>query len=267
MEALHRGTAFFDREHYDAALTEYLAAYDALGGHPRQHRVLYNIALSYERSFRYDEAVRFYRRYLEEGGAAEPQAPEVRAILEALELLLGTVRVLTELDDVEIWVDDHQVSDGTQGVRLPAGTHIIEVRADHHIPARRQARVTSGRETVLRIELESVESFRGLPNEVFWTGVAVTLATLVAGASFGVESLVDTRELELRLAGDDRWSVTQAQIDAVEDLSLAADVLFVSGGLFGITSLVLGLLTDWRSTDRSARAGVRVGHGGFTGWF
>lgn len=267
-ELLARGTALYDRGHYDAALAEYLEAHRALEGHPRQYRVLYNIALCYERSFRYDEAIRYYQRFLDEGGAGGSQAAEVRTVLDALERLLGTVRIVSPLSTLELWIDDHEVAASSDAIRLPAGVHSIEIRAPDHFPARREARVVSGEETVLRIELEAIDAFRGLPSEVFWSSVAVTVATVGAAIGVGIESLADTRTLELRLASEDRWSVTPGEVSSVQNLSLAADVMFAAGGVFAITSLVLGLLTSWSSRAQDQeRVGVHARSGRIEAWF
>jgi hypothetical protein len=121
---------------------------------------------------------------------------------------------------------------------------------------------------VLRIDLEAIDAFRGLPSEVFWSSVAVTVATLGAAVGVGVASLVDTRSLELRLAGEDRWSVTREEVAAVQNLSLAADAMFAVGGVLAITSLVLGLLTSWSSgAPDQARPGASVRSGRIEAWF
>lgn len=256
-ERIARGTALFDRQHYDAALTEFLAAYDEMEGHPRRHQVLYNIAFCYERSFRYDEAIRFYERYLAEGGSAEGQAAEVRSILAALEQLLGSVRVETSLAELEVWIDEHRVGEGGGPFRLPAGTHTIEIRAEGHIPARREARVLAGQETRVEVELERIDAFHGLPSEVFAVSAGVTAAALVAGLGVGLASLLEGQSLRARLdpRSPSAWDVTDAEIAAVQQLSLAADILYGASALFAVTTIVFLALTRWRSDEAPVAVG------------
>lgn len=264
-----RGTALFDRGHYEGALAQFSAAYEQMGGDPRRHQVLYNIALCYERSFRYDQAIAFYRRYLREGGAREAQADEVRSILEALDELLGTLRVVSNVTVFEVWVDGHHVADSARRVRLPAGPHVVEVRADGHLPARRETRVLVGRETHVSLRLERLDAFRGLPSAVFWVSAGMTVATLGAGVGVGLSSLADTRELELRLADPTMaWDVTEDDVQALQSVSLAADVLYAVGGVLAVATLVVGLLTDWRGDERTdTHAGAAVRPLGVVGWF
>jgi hypothetical protein len=246
-QRIRRAAALYDRGHHEGALTQYRAAYEVMEGDPRQHQVLYNIALCYERVFRYDDAIRYYERFLEDGGADGPLAAEVRAILEALQQLLGSVEILSTVEGFEVWIDDHYVGNSAAVIRVPAGTHTIELRAARHFPARREVAVRAGAVVRVDIPLESVDAFRGLPQAVFWSSAGVTIAALVAGIGVGIESLIDGRELELRLASDpEMWSVTDGEIAALQRLSLAADVLFGLAGLFGVATLVLAFVTDWR---------------------
>lgn len=261
-EHLARGTALFDRGHYDAALTEFLAGYAAMEGHPLRHQVLYNIAFSYERSFRYDEAILYYERYLSEGGGEDDRATEVRSVLASLEQLLGRIRIETALPQVEVWVDQHRVGEGGAPIRLPAGTHSIEVRAERHLPARREARVLAGRELRLTIELEPIGAFRGLPPAAFGVSASVTLAALGAGIGVGLASLLEGQTVRARLDGPAAWRVTAEEIAAVEELSLVADLLFGGAALGAIVSVVLLALTDWRGDEA-----LSVGPGGLLARF
>lgn len=265
---LTRATTLFDRGHYEGALAQFTAAYEQMAGDARRHQVLYNIALCYERSFRYERAVELYERYLREGGADETRAIEVRAILDALDELLGTLRIATNAARFEVWVDGHHIVEAGAVVRLPAGLHTVEIRAEGHLPGRREARVLVGRETRVEIELETLDPFRGIPSAVFWVSASATAATFAAGIVVGLFSMAETRELELRLADDaTAWSVTTQDVQALQTLSLAADVLYAVGGVFAVTTLVLGLLTDWRGARHDERAALSVRPLGVLAWF
>ena len=255
-EHIDRGNALFERGHYDAALAELLAAYDQLEGHPRRHRVLYDIALCYERSFRYDEALAYYARYLREGGETAENASEVRAIVRILEGLLGTVRFEELPTGTEIWVGEHRVAANAASIRIPPGSHALELRAEGFVPARSEIHMVAGGEQTIHVVMRPVDAFGGLPRELFWVSLATSAATLATGAGFGIDSLVRGREIETRLASPyDRWSVTQAQIDDVATSSLVADVLYGAGALLAVTTVVFALLTRWDDEPDAGGAG------------
>ena len=244
--SIQRGNALFDRGHYDGALAEFGSAYEQMVNHPRQYQVLYNMAFCYERSFRYERAITFYRRFLSEGGDTDPRAVEARSVLQSLEGLLGTVEIVSPLERIEVWVDDYRVANEPGQVLLPSGTHTIEVRAPGHLPSRHEAVVRSGDTTVVRVDLESVDAFRGLPRSLFWVTAGLAASTLLAGAGVGIAALSSWRDLELRLASPrTAWSVTEQEHEDQQRLSLAADILFGIGALIAATAIVFGLLTDW----------------------
>ena len=266
--ALGRGAALFDRGHYEGALSEFLGAHVAMEGHPRRHHVLYNIALCYERLFRYERAIEFYRRFLDEGAADGARAEEVRSILDTLDDLLGRVRVRANVPALEVWIDGHRVSEGGDTVRLPAGTHTVEVRAAGHLPARREANVRAGEESVVAITLEAIDAYRGLPREFFFAGVGLTAVTLGVAVGVGLEAMADWRALELRLASPtERWEVTPDEHAAQQRLSLVADVFYGVTGLLAIATLVVGLLTDFEDGPDRSEPGLAIGPAGVRGWF
>src|SRR5689334_10173280 len=89
--AVARAKALFAVGDYGAALAEFTRAYELLHDDPRQADVLNNIAVCYERMFRYDLALTHYQRYLDESTASAEDRAEVEAVMRSLRDLLGTV--------------------------------------------------------------------------------------------------------------------------------------------------------------------------------
>ncbi|HTU60777.1 MAG TPA: PEGA domain-containing protein, partial [Polyangiales bacterium] len=178
----------FDVRNYEAAFIDFSRAYALLDGHERRYVVLYNLAVCAERLFRYDEAVSFYERYLAEGGAGAENAEEIRRVIESLRKLLAVVQVDSSVRG-ELWVDDRRVHEAPGTVRLPAGRHVIEVRARNHESVRRELELEAGSQTRLRLELQPISNYRGLSRKYFYTGTGLTAVALLTAASFGAVTL------------------------------------------------------------------------------
>lgn len=277
-----RGEALFARGNFDAALVEFQQAYDVIGEHPNRYLILYNIGQCHERSFRYDQALRFYRQYLEEGGEQAEGREEVEQAIARLEALLASVRIDVDVDQAEVWVDERLVGTAPGTVRIPGGSHTVEVRAPGHLPSRQEVQVPAGGEVDMSFSMEPLpERFRGLHRAYFWASAGTAAASLVVGLALGVVAFRQHSEVDRRL-GDEReqWTVTQADIDRIGTLALAADVFFAASALFTAGAVVFGLLADWGRDDQDEAATARrgslrlgaaaSGHGGSVvlgGWF
>jgi len=79
-----RGEALFSNGNYEGALADFFQAYELLANGPRRAAVLYNLALCYERMFRYDEALGYYERYLRDSGPDAEDRATSRATRIAL---------------------------------------------------------------------------------------------------------------------------------------------------------------------------------------
>jgi hypothetical protein len=245
-----RGEALFERGDYDAALTEFQAAYDEIGDHPNRYLILYNIGQCHERKFRYDLALRFYQRYLEEGGASAEGRETVEAALRDLDSLLATVRFDVRVRS-EVWIGERQVGNAPGAVRIPAGMHVVELRADGYLPARREVQVPAGGEITVSLELVALsEQYRGISPVFFWVSGGIAVATLIAGGIVGVAALGERSSVQARLTDSrDRWNVTMSDLDGIASLSTTADILFGTAALFAVGALVLALLTDFEGED------------------
>jgi len=268
-ERVARGEALFEQGDYDAALAEFERAYELVGEHPARFMVLYNIARAHERRFRYDLAMQYYRRYLDEGGPDAPDRAAVQGAISTLEGLLATVHVRVNVPEAEVWAQDRRVGTAPGEVLLPAGRHALEVRAEGHQPARVEVQLAPRTEQTLELELEALaEEFRGIEPAFFWTATIAAGAAALAGAGFGTAALVRRGEIDDQLDDPvERIHVGEDDRDGLRRLMLVADVLFGAAVLFGGTAVVFAFLTDWDGPAEeegvaSVRPWLAVGGGG-----
>lgn len=239
-----QGEALFEAENYEGALAELQRAAELLEGHPSELGILYNIGQCYERLFRYDRALDYYRRYLEGAGEDAEDAEEVRVVMAALERLLATIRVTTNVEHAEVWVDERLVGEAPGDVLVPGGRHTLELRAPGYLPARREVQVAARGLLDAEIPLEAVPEQAGLDPVWFWTNAGVAVALAAVGTGFGIHAV----DLHSSAGGIDLDGDRQARID---EAALTADVLFGGAVLFGATAIVLALLTQWGAPERA----------------
>ena len=267
-ERVARGENLFDAGDFDAALSEFERAYEVIGDHPARFAILYNIAKAHERRFRYDLAMAYYRRYLEQGGEHAPDAAAVRATISALEGLLATIEIevrttaLAGADaaaaiEAEVWIGDRQVGVAPSAVLIPGGRHILEVRAPGHLPARREVQIPPRSTTRLSITLEPVgAAYSGLDSTYFFVTGAAALACIGAGAVFGGLALDARADVDQRL-GDpaERWGDFAADRRRIEELSLVADLFFGGALLLGTGAVILAVMTDFGGSGTTEAPG------------
>ncbi|MFO0715090.1 MAG: tetratricopeptide repeat protein [Sandaracinus sp.] len=264
-----RGEALFERGDFDAALAEFERAYEEIGEHPSRFLVLYNIAQCHERRFRYDVALSYYRRYLDEGGRTEEGHAEVEANVGTLEELLSTVSVSTSAPHASTFVDGRRVGEAPGDVRVPAGLHVLSVRADGYVPAEQELEVPAAGTLALALEPTRLsDTYYGISPLYSLGFAALGLGALGAGIGFGVGALEERRALDASIAADPMaWSDAsrtsiQVHADSIRSQAMIADVLYGTAGVLGLTAIVLGVLGDWSFGARAAdEARQRSAHG------
>ena len=238
-----QAVAFAEAGDCGAAIVEFEAAYELV---PRPN-ALYNIAQCQERLFRYDLAIRYYERYLQEAPLDAPDRPAVNAALSTLRNLLGTVTVRSNVA-AEVWVDDRLAGQAPGDVLMPSGGHSLELRAKGYIPARTEVRLVGRQRIELTLELEKAQTTievtetTGLDPTLFWIGTGATAVTAVIGAVFAgrVVSLKDDA-LDLPEVHPDR----SKRREEVENAELTADIFFASAALLAVGTTIVAFVTDW----------------------
>ncbi|RZO58405.1 MAG: PEGA domain-containing protein [Sandaracinaceae bacterium] len=258
-DRFRQGVALARAGNCRGALAELQASLEIL---PRPN-TLYNIATCQEELHRYDLAVDAYAAYLEMASEDEPDRPAVEATMRTLRMLLGTIHIETNTA-AEVWLDDRVVGEAPGDVLVPGGSHVIELRAEGHLPERREVQVAAQRTVSLEVTLSTAEEnvvFNTtierppIPAPVFWGGVALTFVTAAIGAYFGVQAL-QIRETEL--SRDPRLP---PNLDAIEESAIIADAFFIGATIFGAATVVLAFLTDFGGepeTEQDEPEGARV---------
>jgi hypothetical protein len=228
--AVRLGEQLFAAANFDAALAD-----------ARQYIVLHNIAVCHERLFRYDLALRFYARYLAEGGARAEDRAEVVAVVRTLRSLLATLRITTNVP-AEVWIGQRHVGDAPGDVLVPAGHHMIELRAKIFETSRREIQVGTGDTVLLHFELARLSQREGLHPVYFWIGTGLTAASLIVGGVLGATALASHADAQDK-------STAGLNIDAekeqIRTQARAADICFGSAIVLGLSSVLLYFMTDW----------------------
>jgi tetratricopeptide (TPR) repeat protein len=254
-ESVTRGEQLYARGDYASALTEFAVAYGQLAEHARRYVVLHNIALCHERLFRYDEALDYYARYLREGGPQAEQREEIERTIEALRGMLARVDVTANVRG-ELWIDDRRSSALPASLSIPAGHHVLEVRARLYESSRRELQARAGETYRLHMELAPLSDFRGLARGPFVIGAALTGAGLIATAILGALTLAehDSLQADARASMHLRTPELERERSAVRDLALATDLTGGATLLCAAATVLLYFMTDWRSGERLAQA-------------
>ena len=256
MERFAAAQRVFDAGDYGAALAEFERIYDLLEGHPRRHFVLYNIGRCHEQLFRYDLAMEAYRRYLDEGGPSADNYAVVQATITTLEGLLATVHVDVNVEHAEVWIGDRLVGIAPGDIRIPAGQHAVEVRADGYTSSRREITLAARQSLTIEVSLSRVSDFTGLDPAFFITSAAATGVALAVGIGFGVALLADrSAAISLLNSGDmaDRFRVTMATEAHLVELATYADAFYATALGLAVVTVVVGALTDWDGPGGGAR--------------
>jgi hypothetical protein len=133
-ERFDRGVQFYEDGEFGAALAEFLRAYELTGNWV----VLYNLGQVSQGMGRRADALRYFERYLAEGGAEvdgiEGRRAEVEANLAGLRGRLALLDVEVDVEGAEVLVDDEIVGTAplAEPVVLDPGPHVVVGRHPDH---------------------------------------------------------------------------------------------------------------------------------------
>jgi len=247
-ERVKRARKLYESENFDAALTEFQAAYDAMLGHPARPNVLYNIGRCQEGLYRYDAAIASYKKYLTEAGDDAPDRVKVESTIEALRGFLGTLVVELSTttgplpSSYEVWVDGRRVGDNVESFLVPGGNHTVEIRASGFESASQEVQLPARSEKTLSLSLAPLaKEYKGLSSTYFWTAGGLALVAGAVGGTFGVMALTNRSGLDSK----ESEAVTVDDVDGLESQALVADIFFVGAGVFATTATILAFMTDW----------------------
>jgi hypothetical protein len=148
------GVELYKEAKYTEALAEFERAYE-ISPHPL---VLYNIAVCHRELSHYQQAVKFYRRFITEGKGQVPNAKLTVAQQELDGILARIARVTVTVspDGATLLVDDQELGTLVEmPIVLPPGEHRLTARMTGRTDAVRVVRVASGDE--LTVDLKTTE--------------------------------------------------------------------------------------------------------------
>lgn len=267
-----QGVAFADTGDCGGAIVEFEAAYKLI---PRPN-ALYNIAQCQERLFRYDLAIQYYERYLQEAPADAPDRSAVEAALKTLGNLLGILHIQSNVP-AEVWIDDRLAGEAPGDVYVPAGGHSLELRAEGYIPSRTEVRLVGREEVDLSLKLikarttVKVTETTGLDPTLFWVGVGATVVAAGVGGMLAVRVGSLHSEAELLPGVDPQREQARKDIEGAE---LLADIFFGGAAVLAVGTTIVAFLTEWEApqsgpaeaTDETAlrlRPAAAPGYAGF----
>jgi hypothetical protein len=140
-----RGVRLYEDQDYTAALAEFQAAYRVVNG--TRFEVLFNIGVTQKKLFRYGEAVRTLRQYLQRGGDKIPADRKdlVERELSEIKALVAEVTVQVDGLPANIEVDGEVVAQTplTEPLLLRSGRHTIIAKREGFEDESRQVDVVS----------------------------------------------------------------------------------------------------------------------------
>jgi PEGA domain-containing protein len=186
------GVALFKESKFAEALAEFERA-NELAPHPL---VLYNIAACHRELSNYQDAVKFYNRFLKEGAGkvAPARLHTAQTELDGIMARIASVTVVVA-DGTEVFLDGKSL--GAMPIDMPLivppGEHVFSAKATGHKDAERKLRVASGDEVSIQLDLPELpkETPKETPGGV--TGTTTTTGMIVRdkpkqfriGAGFG----------------------------------------------------------------------------------
>lgn len=231
-QRFQRGVTLYHERSFDAALAEFNRAYELAP----DHRVLYNIAQVQAERGDFVSAVKYFRKYLADGGSAvsESRTAEVKTEIARLETRTAKLHVLGNVAGAELLIDGEPLGVlPLASVPVNAGTRRITLRKKGFEPEELRLMLTGGEDRTVQMTLRSESGVaattapsaeskvardaslasggNGSTNTGFWISLAVTGVAGGAAAVFGVL----THKADNRLS--DELSRYPASLQRIDD--------------------------------------------------
>ena len=182
---IDNGKKAFGRGDYDAAIQEFKAAFEL----KPTSAVLFNIAKSYERMSRYEEAIDFYKQYLD----LDPNTPDRSDVEEQIRRLQKSIRerfqelsVSSNPPGADIYLDDRNT--GLQGqtnfrFKVQPGPHTLYLDLNGYEPVKRDFVMPDDKPLALEFELKKLENVGYLTIDVNVDGARIFIDGAIVGLS------------------------------------------------------------------------------------
>jgi hypothetical protein len=199
-EAFARGKQLYDSRSYVEAIASFEQAYRL-----RPHfMVQCSIARCYEHLNKPIDAVRHFKRCLDEGGSKTSLAKSVGESVARMEARICNVEIESPGKGGTVFINGKDRGKAPVSVQLNPGTHVVEVRRDGAKTATATVKLFGGEQRTLTlvpvdltvttpatqpVVVKPKKPRRGLAPAWFWTAAAVTAALAVTTTVLGVQTL------------------------------------------------------------------------------
>lgn len=223
---IDNGKKAFARGDYDAAIQEFKAAFDI----KPTSAVLFNIAKSYERLSRYEEAIDFYKQYLD----LDPNSPDRTDVEEQIRRLQKSIRerfqelsVSSNPPGADIYLDDRNT--GLQGqtnfrFKTQPGPHTLYLDLNGYEPVKRDFVMPDDKPLALEFELKKLENVGLLTINVNVDGARIFIDGAIVGLSpYKQQKALTAGEHQIQVEARGYPRYTQS-FTIARDQTLALDV-------------------------------------------
>ena len=269
-----RGVTLYAEQDYRAALIQFRRAYQM----SPSFAVLFNIGQASYQLLDYASALRALERYLAEGDATIPSARRAAVEKEIAELRerVATLTVRTNVDDVEIAIDDEPVGHTpfTAPLTVGAGRRKITATKSGRTPVTRYVDVAGGdgAEVVLDLAEPGQTRVVSAPREVVterpiaptstpephsvspvaYVGLGVAALGIGVGAMFGGLALGEKSALDGLCVDHTCNALEQHRIDRLQQDALVSTIGFGVGAVGLATAIYLFVTAPHASTESAA---------------
>ena len=274
-----RGTELYTEGSYDLALIEFQRSYELAPS----FMILYNMAQGSAQVGNHAQALRYFERYLAEGGEQVPakRRAEVTKEIAFLKARTAQLDIEVNVQGAEVTVDDVPlgVSPFSEPVLVNAGKRVIAVTKPGHVAARKVLTLAGGDQLKISFELPEVapppgptivrpvertivQTHRDEPGTpaYVWLGWVTTGALTAAAAVTGILTLSKHNQYQELKESE----ITKQQMDdassELKTFALATDILAGSAIVVGGVSLVLTVTagSSSKKPNTGSTAAVRV---------
>ncbi|MSP63533.1 MAG: PEGA domain-containing protein [Myxococcales bacterium] len=233
------GQKLFTDGDYRAAVKQFLAAYQQKP-HPD---VLINIATSYERMYKPNEARDNYERFLRDAPQASPLRPLAVNRLRVLRALPGSILVDANKPGAAVHLtgEGHDLTGVTpkRFEELPPGVYKVHVALGYHTPADIEVRLDPGAQDVVNLTLEhEVETLTIFSRP---DGARVFLDDREEGVTPFSRPVAVGKRRRLRVEAVD-FPAHHEELDVIRGQKIRRDLVFKRPFRSGRSELVLGAM-------------------------
>jgi len=244
------GLALFNEKAYEKAITEFNESYRI---YPFD-KVLYNIALCYDNSHAYADALTYYMMYMDKAKKMSPKMMKaISKRIEELSMYVGLLEVSSSEAGAEIILDGKTVGETPYlSITTEIGDHDLIVRKAGFSPFTQKITVVSGgtttvhaalvKEVIPVIEVEKPDKKRKLHPAIFYASVGLFGVAALTAISTGALALQADRKIG-GMYDDEPWGAWR---DRRDRYALTADVMLGLTAVFAAASVTLSFFTVFK---------------------